>query len=140
MAEELSSIIDYTDDLSQAEAPAALPPSDYPAQITQATVGISQTSGKQRVEVQFTIKPEDFPADYADAESYADGKVVRHYVGAEADRAAKFRMRKFLEAIGAPLGNSINVNDWIGKTAIVTISNDEFEGVPQERVRKVSAA
>ena len=140
MAEDLGSIIEYAETLADADAPSALPPGDYPAQVTLTSLGTSQTSGKQRVEVQFRIKPEDFPADYGDAESFQDGKTVRHYVGAEADRAARFRMRKFCEAIGAPLSSTVDINDWIGKTAVLTISNEEFEGIPQERVRKVSPA
>lgn len=136
---DMGSILEYNNDLNEVEAPKSLPGNDYPAEITGAEVGISQGSGKPRVEVTWLIKPEDFPADYEDAESFPDGKQVKTYQGAGNDKASMFRMRKFLEAIGAPISNSINVNDWIGRTAMLTIEPDEFEGIERERVRKVEA-
>lgn len=136
---ELGSILDYSDDIADAEAPKALPAGDYVASITGAEVGTSQSSGKPRVAVVFTIAPEDFPADYEDAESFADGKNITHYAGASDDKASRFRMRRFIEAIGAPLGSKIDVNDWVGRKAMITIRPEEFEGIERERIAKVEA-
>lgn len=133
------SILEFSTDISDAEAPVALPAGDYPAKIISAEVGTSSNSGKQRVDVTFRIQPEDFPADYEDAESFADGKDVHAYISVEDTKAAKFRLRKFIEAIGAKAGGKIDVNEWVGKSAIVTIEQDEYEGVPRERFRKVEA-
>lgn len=134
---ELGSIIEYDSDLSEVEAPASLPANDYPATIIGAELGISQNSGKPRVDVTFRIKPEDFPADYEDAESFPEGKDVHFYPGASTDKASKFRMRKFCEAIGAKLSNRLDLNDWIGKVAILSIEKEEYEGIEKERIRKV---
>lgn len=136
---ELGSILEYSEDISDAEAPVALPAGDYPAKIVSAEVGTSQSSGKARVDVTFRIAPEDFPADYEDADSFADGKDIHAYVSCEDTKASRFRMRKFVESIGAKAGGKIDVNEWIGKSAIVTIEQDEYEGVPRERFRKVEA-
>lgn len=136
---DMGSIIEYADDLSEAEAPKALPAGDYLGEIVAAELGTSQTSGKSRVDVTFRIKPEDFPPDYEDADSFADGKQVHFYPSAEPDKANRFRMRKFCEAIGVKLGKKLDVNDWLGKTALLTIAPDEFEGIERERVTKVSA-
>lgn len=139
MSEELGSILDFSSDISDAEAPVALPAGDYPAKIISAEVGTSQSSGKRRVDVTFRIQPEDFPADYEDAESFPDGKDVHFYVGVEDNKAALYRLRKFCEAIGAPMSSRLDVNDWVGKSAIMTIEPDEYEGVERERARKVEA-
>lgn len=136
---ELGTILDYSSDIADAEAPKALPAGDYPAEITAAEVGTSQSSGKPRVDVTFKIDFNSFPADYEDAESFADGKLVHFYVGAADDKASKFRMRKFLESIGAPASTRIDVNDWVGRKATVTIEPDEYEGIERERIRKVEA-
>lgn len=136
---DLGSILDYSSDIADAEAPKSLPAGDYPAKITGAEVGTSQSSGKVRVDVSFLIDPEDFPADYEDAESFADGKTMHFYVGAGDDKAARFRLRKFIEAIGAPAGSKIDVNDWVGREAVVTIRPEEFEGIERERITKVEA-
>lgn len=136
---ELGSILEFSEDVSDAEAPVALPAGDYPAKIVGAEVGTSLSSGKARVDVTFRIAPEDFPADYEDAESFADGKDIHAYVSVEDTKASRFRLRKFIEAIGGKAGGRIDVNDWVGKSAIVTIEQDEYEGVPRERFRKVEA-
>lgn len=138
MSEENGSILDFSSDISDAEAPVALPAGDYPAKITAAEVGTSK-AGKRMVNVTFTIAPEDFPPDYEDAESYADGKTITAYLGAEDTKAAKFRLRKFCESIGAPASSKLDVNEWIGKKASITIAQEEFEGVPRERYKKAEA-
>lgn len=139
MSEEMGSILDYSGDIADAEAPKSLPAGDYPAKVISAELGTSQNSGKRRVDVTFRIAPEDFPADYEDADSFADGKDVHFYVGGEQDKSSMFRMRKFCEAIGAPMSNRLDINEWIGKSAILTIEPDEYEGVERERARKVEA-
>lgn len=136
---ELGSIIEYSNDIADAEAPVALPAGDYPAKIVAAENGTSQSSGKSRADVTFRIAPEDFPPDYEDAESFPEGKDVHVYVSTEDTKSARFRMRKFCEAIGAKMSSRLDVNEWIGKTAIVTIDKDEYEGVERERARKVEA-
>lgn len=136
---EMGSILEYSQDISDAEAPVALPAGDYPAKIVAAELGTSQSSGKARVDVTWRIAPEDFPADYEDADSFADGKDVHQYISAEDTKASRFRMKKFCEAIGAKTGGRLDLNDWIGKSAIVTLEQDEYEGVPRERFRKVEA-
>lgn len=136
---EMGSIIEYNEDLSEAEAPKSLPTNDYPGEIIAAELGTSQSSGKPRVDVTFRIAPEDFPADYEDAESFPEGKEVHFYVGAATDKASRFRMRKFCEAIGAPLSNRLDVNEWIGKRGSLSIEPDTFEGIERERIRKVEA-
>lgn len=136
---EANSILDYSADIADAEAPVALPAGDYPAKIVAAENGTSQSSGKSRVDVTFRIAPEDFPADYEDAESFPDGKDVHAYVSAEDTKAARFRMKKFCEAIGASMSNRLDINDWIGKSAVITIEPDAFEGIERERFRKAEA-
>lgn len=132
-------ILEYADDIADAEAPVALPAGDYPATIASAELGTSQNSGKLRVDVTFKIAPEDFPADYEDAASFENGKMVHFYVGAEPDKASRFRMRRFIEAIGAKGGAKIDLNDWVGKKAAITIRPDEFNGVERETIANVQA-
>lgn len=137
---EMGSILEYQEDLASAEAPRALPASDYIGEVMAAEIGISNNSGKVRADVTFVIKPDAFPPDYEDADAYADGKQVHFYVPAGQDKASRFRMRKFCEAIGVKLGKKIDVNDWVGKTAMLSTSVEEWEGTERERVTKVSAA
>lgn len=136
---EMGSIIEYTDDLSDAQAPTSLPASDYPGEITQVEVALSKSSGKPRAAVTFKIAPEDFPADYEDADAFEDGKLVTTYISCADDKASRWRMRRFCESIGAPLGNNLDTNSWIGRKALLAIEPDEYEGVQRERIRKVES-
>lgn len=136
---ENNGIISYATSLADAEAPTALPGGDYPATIIAAVRGPSQSSGKDQVKVTFRIEPEDYPADYEDAASYPEGKEAQFYVPAEEDRPSMFRMRKFLEAIGMKLGKTVDHNEFVGRKAVVTNKPEEFEGIPRERITKVSA-
>lgn len=135
----MGSILEFSSNLKDAEAPKALPAGDYPAEITGAEYGVSQNSGNPRVDITFRIKPEDYPADYEDADQFPDGKSVHFYLTAKDDKVSRFRIRKFCESIGAKLGAKVDVNDWIGKSAMVTLIPDEFEGVDRERMTKVSS-
>lgn len=139
MSDELGSILEYQETLANAEAPAALPANDYPAEISAAEVVKSASSGKLNVKVTFVIKPEDFPADFEDADSYADGLTLSHYVPAEPDKKARFRMRKFLETIGVKLTAKIDVNDMVGKRAILSTRVEAYEGIDQTRIASVQS-
>lgn len=136
---EMGSLLSYSDDLANAEAPKALPAREYPGEIMGAELGISQSSGRPRVAVTFRIAAEDFPADYEDAEAFADGKTVMFYIGAGDDKASRFRMRKFLEAINAPMGSTVDLNDWIGRRASLSIEQEEYNGTARETIRRVEA-
>lgn len=131
---DLGSLIEFEHDIADAEAPKALPAGDYPATVVGAETMVSKNSGKPMVKVDFRVQPEDFPADYEDAESFADGKTVSQYISIGQDKPSMFRMRRFVETLGAPMGKSINVNDWVGRRAIVTLGVEEFEGVERERL------
>ena len=135
-----ASILEFQDDIADAEAPKSLPANDYPGEIIGAEIGTSQSSGKRNVKVTWLIKPEDFPADYEDADQFADGKQIVQYVGAEPDKSSMFRLRRFIEAIGAKTGKKLDVNDWVGCTAELTVVPDEWEGVERERITAVKAA
>lgn len=137
---ELGSILEYSEDLKDAEAAKSLPASDYPATISSTELATSANSGKTNVKVTWRVKPEDFPADYEDADQYPDGKDIIQYVGTADDKNSRFRMRRFLEAIGVKLGKKIDINDWVGKSAVLTLVPDEFEGVSKENVRGVKSA
>jgi hypothetical protein len=137
--DSMGSILEFSQSLKDAQAPEALAAGDYPAEIVGAEYGVSQNSGKPRVDITFKVKPEDYPADYVDAESFADGKQMHFYLSAQDDKASRFRVRKFCEAIGAKLGAKIDINDWIGKTAVISIIPDEYEGVDRERISRVNA-
>lgn len=137
--EDIASIIEFSEDISTAEDPDPLPEGDYPSEIVTAVVQTSKTKGTRYAQVMFRINEEDYPADF-DAENAPGHKQVRFMIGLEDNLAARARLRKFLEAIGAPMSKRIDVNTWIGLPATVSLRHDTYEGVTREQVSRVQEA
>lgn len=136
---EGNSILDFSEDLSNAEAPVPLPKGDYAAEIRAAERKTSATTGNDYVSVTFYIAPEQYPADYTDGDP--DGTTLTfNRVSMKDSVAGRYRLRKFIEAIGGKLGKQVDLNDWIGLTAVVTVDHREWEGAQQAEIKTVVAA
>jgi len=136
---ELPSVIEFDEDISEAEAPVPLPVGDYPAEIRSAVPKSAVQTGNPYASVGFFVSADAYPADYTEGEP--DGMLLTfNRVSLQNTPAGRHRLRKFIEAIGAPAGNKIDLNDWVGRTATVTISHDEWEGETRANIAKVTAA
>jgi hypothetical protein len=136
--EDLSTILDFSEDIADAEAPDPLPEREYKALITKSESRLS-AKGRRMAAVTFTIPPEEYPADYP-LENAPEGKQVTHYIMADDNPQDRYRMKKFCETIGAPMARSLNVGSWLGLEASIQIKHEEYEGVKRERVAKVDRA
>ncbi len=135
---EQSSIIEFSEDIANAEAPVPLPVGDYPADIRSA-VRKRSNAGNEYAQVGFFVAPESYPADYSEGDP--DGMLLYYQrVSLQDTPAARHRLRKFLEAIGAPAGKSVDLNDWVGRTATIAVQHDTYEGETRAVVGKVVAA
>ena len=139
MSDDLPSVIEFSEDISDAEAPPPLPVQEYEANIRGVTQKTSATSGNSYAEISFHIDTDQFPADY-DVENAPDGKTIVHRrVTLVDDRAGRYRLRLFMEAIGATPGRNVDLNDWIGLSARVLVAHSEYEGVTREEITKVTS-
>lgn len=135
----MPSVIEFSEDVANQEAPVPLPTGDYQAEIRAAVQKTSQTSGNPYASVQFFIPPEQYPADYTEGEP--DGVVLTfNRVSLQDTPASRHRLRKFLEAIGAPAGKKVDLNEWVGRTATVSVQHDTYEGETRAAIGKVNAA
>ncbi len=135
----LPSIITFSEDNAEAEAPVPLPVGDYPADIRKVEQKESG-AGNKYAAVSFYVSPEDYPADY-DASNAPDGTVIIYRrVPLEDNPQSRWRMRKFLTAIGAVPSRNIDLNDWIGLTASVGVGRDTWEGEPRATIERVNPA
>lgn len=132
------SILEFGQDLRNAEPPVPLPTGPYPAEIIAASEKISNTTGGKYLNVVFRINSESYPADYMDGDP--DG-VELHYnrIQTEDNGRNRFRMRQFLERIGAPLSQRVDLNNLIGLTATVEISHQEYEGENRAQIARILA-
>jgi hypothetical protein len=135
---EVSSIIEFSEDISTAEAPTPLPVGEYPAEIRGA-VKKQSAAGNDYASVTFFIAPEAYPADFT--EGNEDGETLTfNRVSLLDTPAARHRLRKFGEAIGAPLSKKVDLNEWVGRTATVSVQHDTYEGETRAVIGKVVAA
>lgn len=132
------SILSYAEDITDAPPPVPLPVGDYPAEIRGATIKTSQ-KGNRYVDVQFFVAPEAYPADYTDGNENGEMLNYRRLTYEDTPRG-RHRMDKFCKAIGAKTGRDIDVNEWVGLSATIAITEEEFEGEPRAVISKVTAS
>lgn len=132
------SLIEFSEDLNNAEAPAPLPPGIYPATIINAEPKTSQTSGNRYLATQFRIEADAYPADFNDGDP--DGMVLTYNrVLLEDNKNARYRLRKFLEAVGGHLGRTLDPSDLMGLSANVSVGTEEYEGEKRSVIKMVMA-
>lgn len=135
---EVKSIIEYDVDLDEAEAPVPLPKGDYVGEIRGAEVKTSN-KGNEYINVTFHIDADQYPADYT--EGNPDGTILSYgRLSPENSTRARYQMKKFVEGIGGKLGKSLDLNEWLGLRAKLTVANEMYEGVEQAKISKVSEA
>lgn len=133
---EISSVIEYQEDIANAKAPAPLPIKKYHASIVEAKPMVSQTKGTKYAAVTFMIGADQYPADYTDGAP--DGtKITYRRVSLEQNAMAIFGMSRFVKAIGAPTGRRIDLNDWIGREATVEVAHNDYEGQARHEIKAV---
>lgn len=135
--EALPSVVTFSDDIADAEAPPPLPANDYPAMITAVVPKVSQRNTKY-AEVQWRIDPSAYPADF-DASNNPNGvSIYYRRLSLEDNPNARYQMKLFCTAIGAPMSKNIDVSEWVGLEATVTVKHETFEGVTRATIVKVS--
>jgi len=134
----LDSIVEYSVDLKNQEAPEPLPAGRYNGVIRNAEKKESQR-GTMYAAVAFHVGADQFPADYKDGSD--DGMtLVYRRVGLEDNPQARYGTKRFIESIGAPLGKKIDVSEWIGMEASLEVGHDTYEGVTRAVIERVHAA
>ena len=138
MSDELSSIVEFSVDLKNQDAPEPLPSGKYTGVIRNAEIKESQR-GTRYAAVSFHISADQFPADYKDGSD--DGlTLIYRRVGLEDNPQARYGTKRVIEAIGAPLSKSIDVSEWVGMEAALEVEHDTYEGVTRAVVNRVHAA
>lgn len=131
------SIIDFSEDLSNAEPPPPLPVGQYRAEIISAQEKVSQNSGNTYANIVFRVPASEYSADYA---GDPDGVVLPYNrLLLEDNQTARWRLRKFLEAVGARLGRRLDLNDLVGLNGLVEIRHTVYEGENRAEIARVVA-
>lgn len=135
---EPTSLMEFSSDLSEAEAPPPLPVGEYPATIVKAEIKDSQ-KGNKYLALMFRIEPESYPADFIDGNPEGETLAYNRLVLQDTPQG-RYRARKFNESVGAPNSTRIDPNEYMGLTATVGIVHDTWEGEKRAQIAKVLAA
>lgn len=136
---DLGSIFEFASEISTQEAPPPLPPRGYVGEITGATAKQSNR-GNTYIDVEFSIQPDQFPADFTGSREVAKLHYRRLVVMPDTDRN-RYQVRKFCEAIRAiPTGRRVDINDWIGKVANLKVKSTKYMGEERAEIDAVELA
>lgn len=139
--DDIGTIVEYSEDIDEAEKPQPLPKAEYEAVIKTAVPKLSKSSGKKYAETVFYIGTDQFPADYP-VENAPDGVSIPYrMVSLEDTPKGRWQVRSFCEAIGAkPPKRQVDTSEWIGLVAKVGVDHEKgLDGLPREVITKVSA-
>jgi hypothetical protein len=132
------SIMQFSQDLADAQPPPPLPKGPYPAEIIGAVERTSNATGNLYASIQFRIGADNYPADYTEGDP--DGTVLTfNRLLIEDTPQSRWRWRKFLENVGGPLGRSVDLNSLIGLSATIEVVHQEYEGEQQASISKILA-
>ena len=85
---ELSSVIEFDEDLNNVEAPKPLPAGQYAATILSAEPMMSKNGEHKMAKVTWSIPAEEYPADYVDGNPA--GTQLTQYLMLDNTARAKF--------------------------------------------------
>ena len=130
------SLLEFSANIADAEAPAQLPPGEYPAICVAAQPGISKSSGNPVLPLQFKVNKADFPSDFdTDADEVT---LVVNWLTTRDTQPDRFRLRKICEALGVPMSNKIDPNDFLNKSCRLKVEHQPSpDGTPRANVREI---
>lgn len=119
-------VMEFEEDVADAERPPILPKGKYPAQITAATPKRSKSSDNSYVDVTFLISADSYPVDFEGNEE-GESLHYRRVTWGRTDAKARYNMKKWLAVIEGPTGKAVDCNDWIGCEAVVVVDHERSE-------------
>lgn len=142
MSEEnnLPTAFEFSQDISSQEAPPPMPKGKYLATIEAAEAKVSANSGNTYADITFTIAPDQFPADYSAINQDAVKIHYRSLVLSKDDAKTRYSIRQFCERLRVPVSRKLDLNDFLGKTAMLTIDHRKYQGVDQPEIKAVEPA
>jgi hypothetical protein len=131
------SIIEFGQDLNNAEPPIPLPVGPYPAEIISAQEKTSG-NGNRYLNVVFRINSESYPADFVDGDP--EGTELHYnFLQLEDNGRNRWRMKQFLERVGAPISRSVDPSSLLGLTATVDITHNVFNEETRPQIARILA-
>jgi hypothetical protein len=130
-------ILQFSEDITNAPPPIPLPVGPYPAEIIGAQKRVS-ANGNEYASFMMRINAESYPADYTDGDP--DGTTLAYNrLQIDDNPTTRHRWRVFMEKVGGPMGRQIDLNALIGLTCTVEITHQEYEGEMRAQIARILA-
>lgn len=131
------SLITFSQNIADAEAPAPLPPGEYEAVCVGAVPGLSKSSGNPVLPLTYKVSADQFPADF-DAGGADELTFIYNRLTTRDTAQDRFRMKNICIAHGVAMSNNIDANDFVGKKVkLVITTGKDLEGNDRAEVSKV---
>ena len=142
MSEEnaMPTAFEFSQDISTQEAPPPLPKGKYLASISSVEAKVSTNSGNTYADIVFTIAPDQFPADYSAIQQDALNIHYRSLVLSKDDARSRYNIKQFCEKLRVPVSRKLDLNDMLGKAAMLTIDHRTYQGVDQPEIKGIEPA
>lgn len=140
MSGSAPSIMEFSIDLNEQDEPEVLPTGDYPSEIVEASFKISQTSGNTYLSLRLRISPDSYPPDFTEGDPDGTDVTYNRLVVQPDNAQNRYRMKKFLQTVGAKVGRSLDPADLIGLSCTLHVEQGEYDGEKQLQARKILAA
>lgn len=142
MSEEnnMPTAFEFSQDISTQEAPPPLPKGKYLASVSSAEAKVSTNSGNTYADIVFTIAPDQFPADYSAIQQDALNIHYRSLVLSKDDARSRYNIKQFCEKLRVPVSRKLDLNDMLGKAAMLTIDHRTYQGVDQPEIKGIEPA
>lgn len=131
------SLITFSQNIADAEAPPPLPPGEYGAVCVGAVPGLSKSSGNPVLPLTYKVGKDQFPADF-DAGDVDELTFVYNRLTTRDTAQDRFRMKNICLAHGVAMSNNIDANDFVGKSVRLVIeTGTDLEGNPRAEIKKI---
>lgn len=131
------SLIQFSQNIADAEAPAPLPAGEYEGVCVSAVPGISKSSGNPMLPLGYKVTADQFPADF-DAGGVDELSFTYNRLTTRDTAQDRFRMKNICLAHGVAMSNNIDANDFIGKRVKLVIGIEkDLEGNDRAAITKI---
>lgn len=135
---EMTSIIEFSEDISTAEKPPLLPRDTYPGTLQMIEPKIGVNSGKAYGSATVVIAPDAFPPDFEAPEAYPDGVMLTfNRVPLEDNPNSRYRLRKFCERFGVVPTTRLDLSEFSMKPCRIVLDHEVWEGEERMVARDV---
>ncbi|CAB4163250.1 hypothetical protein UFOVP810_9 [uncultured Caudovirales phage] len=134
---ELPTVYEFSTNVADAKPPQPLPTGEYRATVRGIEPAVSKSSGNQMAVISYFVSPDQYPADYVDGNP--EGTTSNFYLSLVDNPRNIWLLKQMCEMHGVVASKRINLTEFMGQDVVVSVSHEDYQGMPQARFRPVRA-